>query len=308
MSARYPAISGEEKREEDRRRSNMKRFGLKATVLAAAVALGSLAGCSRHEGPRQQVTVKGSDTMVHLVSSWAEAFMKANPGSEVSVTGGGSGTGIAALINGTTDLCASSRDMKESEKVEARAKGVEPGEVVVGLDGIAVIVNPANPANELTMEQVKKIFNGAVTSWRQLGGPDQPIVVLSRESSSGTYVFFKEHVLGKDDYTPAARLMPATSSIIQSVSTDTWAVGYVGLGYAAEAGAKVKMLRVKAKESSPAVTPSEATVKSGEYAIARPLFLYTRGEPVGAAQAFVEYSLSVEGQSIVRATGYVTVK
>ena len=312
----------------------MVRFMPGRMVAAAVLSLAFSAGCERrqgegqtqqtqaaqkeaaqkepvqpvHAGPIQRVTVKGSDTMVHLVSSWAEAFMRARPDVDVAVTGGGSGTGIAALINGTTDICAASRDMKPKERDEARKQGFEPKEIRVALDGIAVVVNPGNPVSVLTMEQVKKIFSGAVTNWKQVGGADASIIVLSRESSSGTYVFFKEHVLGKEDYTKSARLLPATSAIIQSVSSDATAVGYVGLGYAIEAGSRVKMLRIKADEASPAVTPSEATVKSGEYAIARPLFLYTRGEPTGAVKSFVEFALSAEGQGIVVKTGYVSAK
>lgn len=254
------------------------------------------------------VTVKGSDTMVHLVSTWAEAFMKANPQVEVAVTGGGSGTGIAALINGTTDIAAASREMKQKEKDQAAARGATPVEFTVALDGIAVVVNPANPVNEVTMEHLKKIFTGAWKSWSQVGGPDERIIVLSRESSSGTYVFFQEHVLGQQDYTPEARLMPATSAIIQAISSDRWAIGYVGLGHATEAAGRVKMLRVKRDQASPAVVPSEKAVRSGEYPIARPLYLYTLGQPKEPVRAFIEFALGHEGQKIVSKMGFVTAK
>ena len=249
--------------------------------------------------------VKGSDTMVHLVSTWAEEFMKQNEQIQVSVTGGGSGTGIAALINGTADICASSRDMKQEEFEQARQRGVEPKEIAVARDGIAVVVNPSNQINELTLEQIEKIYTGQYTNWNQVGGPDANMVVLSRESSSGTYVFFQEHVLKKKDYAATVRLMPATSAIIQSVGVDAMAIGYVGLGYAAEAGDKVKMLSVKADESAPAVKPSEAAVKSGEYSISRPLFLYTNGAPGEHIKQFVDFCLSPDGQKIVRETGYI---
>jgi phosphate transport system substrate-binding protein len=246
--------------------------------------------------------------MVHLCSTWAEEYMKANPGVEVPVTGGGSGTGIAALINGTTDIAAASREMKQKEKDKAAAGGARPVEFVVARDGIAVVVNPENPVSELTMEELKKIFTGAYENWLQVGGPDEGILVLSRESSSGTYVFFKDHVLKKQDYAVTARLMPATSAIVQSVASDRWAIGYVGLGYAVEAGDKVKTVLVKADEEAPAVEPSEETVMSGEYPIARPLHLYTLGEPRGAAKAFIDFALGPEGQRIVRETGYVAVR
>jgi len=254
------------------------------------------------------ITVKGSDTMVHLASSWAEAFMGKNKGVEVSVTGGGSGTGIAAMINGTTDICAASRKMKPKEIKMAEEKGITPVEHVVARDGIAVVVNPANPVSVMTIEQIGKIYTGAYTNWSQVGGPDKPIIVLSRESSSGTYVFFQEHVLNKADYTTRARLMPATSAIIQAVSSDQWSIGYVGLGYAVEAGDKVKMLSVQAKVDAPAIAPSEETVTSGEYSIARPLQLYTKGEPTGAIKDFIDFCKSPEGQKIVVETGYVAVK
>jgi phosphate transport system substrate-binding protein len=246
--------------------------------------------------------------MAHLAASWAEAFMEANPQSDVSFTGGGSGTGIAALLNGTTDICAASRAIEQKEKELAKQKGIEPVEFVVARDGIAIIVNPANPVTSLTLEQIRNIYTGAFKSWKEVGGPDEPIIVLSRESSSGTYVFFQEHVLRKQDYRQDARLMPATSAIVQSVSDDKWSIGYVGLGYAAEAAEKVKTLPVQADAKAPRVVPSQETVKSGEYSIARPLYLYTAGAPQGAAKEFIDFCLGPEGQGIVRRTGYVTVK
>lgn len=286
------------------------RNGMKLTILAI-VLLSALAASpiivGSAEAAARYVTIKGSDTMVHLVSSWAEEFMNQHEDIEVSVTGGGSGTGIAAMINGTTDICAASRKIKPKEMKLAEQKGIEPMEHVVARDGIAVVVHPENPVSELTIEQLGKIFTGAYTNWNEVGGPDQRIIVLSRESSSGTYVFFQEHVLKKKDYTTKARLMPATSAIIQSVSSDKWSIGYVGLGYAAEAGDKVKTLAVKEDNSSPAVIPSEETVKSGAYSIARPLHLYTKGEPEGTIKEFLDFCLSDAGQKIVRETGYVAV-
>ncbi|MBN1909956.1 MAG: phosphate ABC transporter substrate-binding protein [Pirellulales bacterium] len=258
-------------------------------------------------GGEQKVTIKGSDTMVHLCGNWAEAFKEKHHGVELAVTGGGSGTGIKALINGTTDICAASRAMKETEEAKLKEKGTPPQKFVVATDGIAVVVNPANSVDTLTQEQIRKIYTGAYKSWSDVGGPDKPIVVLSRESSSGTYVFFQEHVLQKKDYRPDARLMAATSAIITAVSQDEGAIGYVGLGYAVEAGDKVKSLNVKADENSKAVAPSEATVVSGEYSIARPLLLYTGGKPEGLVKEFIDFCLSSEGQKIVAQTGYVPV-
>jgi phosphate transport system substrate-binding protein len=277
------------------------------TVLAMILAL-PLVGLNGAKAAGNYVTIKGSDTMVHLVSSWAEAFMNTHKDSEISVTGGGSGTGIAAMINGTTDICAASRKMKPKEISMAEQKGIEPMEHIVARDGIAVVVNPENPVSVMTVEQIGKIYTGAYTNWNQVGGPDKPIMVLSRESSSGTYVFFQEHVLQKKDYTTRARLLPATSAIIQAVSSDAWSIGYVGLGYAADAGDKVKMISVKENAEAPAIVPSEATVSSGEYSIARPLQLYTKGEPAGVSKDFIDFCLSKEGQKIVVETGYVPVK
>lgn len=256
----------------------------------------------------QYVTIKGSDTMVHLASTWAEEYMKENGQVEISVTGGGSGTGIAALINGTTDICAASRKIKKKEIDLATKNNVVPMEHIVSMDGIAVIVHPDNPVRELTMGQISDIFTGAVTNWSEVGGNDQPILVFSRESSSGTFVFFQEHVMNKKDYTSRARLLPGTSALVQSVSADAGAIGYVGLGFAEEAAGKVAVINVKATDESPAVAPSEETVVNGSYPIARPLFLYTNGEPQGAVKQFIEYTLSPAGQKIVRETGYVPIR
>ena len=278
------------------------------TVAMLTLVMGTSCGRQQSDSGKQSVTVKGSDTMVHLASSWAEAFMEAHPQIEVAVTGGGSGTGIAALLNGTTDICAASRKMKQKEKDLAAQKKIEPVEFVVARDGIAVVVNPANPIDALTLEQIRKIYTGAYTRWSQVDGPDEPIVVLSRESSSGTYVFFQEHVLQKKDYRQDARLMPATSSIIQSVSADKWSIGYVGLGYAVEAAGKVKMLGVKADAEAAVVMPSEETVDTGAYSIARPLHLYTAGDPEGPVKEFIDFCLGPEGQKIVRQTGYVPLR
>ncbi|MCD6216529.1 phosphate ABC transporter substrate-binding protein [bacterium] len=254
---------------------------------------------------RQSITIKGSDTMVHLVSTWAEAFMEKNPDIDVSVTGGGSGTGIAALLNGTTDICAASRKIKDKETQLAEQKEITPVEKIVARDGIAVITNPENPVTELTLGQLKDIFTGTCTSWDGVGGQSENIVILSRENNSGTYVFFQKKVLQKEDYAGSARLMPATSAIVQSVTDDKWSIGYVGLGFALSAGEKVTVIKVKTSDDSEGVTPSEATVRSGDYPIARPLHLYTNGEPSGAVKSFIDFCISAEGQTIVQETGYV---
>jgi phosphate transport system substrate-binding protein len=278
-----------------------------ALIVMVCLLIGMLCTFVR-AGEKKSITIKGSDTMVHLVSNWAEAFMKQSPDVEVAVTGGGSGTGIAALINGTTEICASSRDMKEKEKQQAKEKGIETKEVVVARDGIAVVVNPKNPVKELNMQQIAQIYTGAYTKWNQAGGNDKEILVFSRESSSGTYAFFQEHVLKNKDYTPKAKLMPATSAIIESVSTDEDAIGYVGLGYALAAKDKVKIIGVKADANSPAVMPSDETVTSGQYSISRPLYLYLNSKMTADVKAFVDFCLSKDGQEIVRKEGYVAIK
>ena len=294
----------------EKEKKNAKQIFVLVTTLVIALML--IFGCSKREsgtGSEQKlITIKGSDTMVHLASSWAETFMMQNPDIEVSVTGGGSGTGIAALLNGTTDICAASRKIKDKELQLALEKNIHPHEIAVAKDGIAVVVHPNNPVKELTLEQLSKMFTDKSLRWSDVGGPDEEILVLSRESSSGTYVFFQEMVLKKQDYMQDAKLMPATSAIIQSVSTDKSAIGYVGLGYALAAKDKVKIISVKADDNSPCVMPSDQTVKSGQYPIARPLFLYLNGEPQGTVKKFMDFCLSAAGQKVVTDTGYIAVQ
>lgn len=283
---------------------------IKLTALLLILFVFGVAGCSKRDKQNPQnkksITIKGSDTMVHLMSTLAEAFMKKNPEVMVSITGGGSGTGIAALINGTTDVCASSRDMQQKEKELAKEKNILAIEKTIAYDGIVIIVHPDNPIKDISMEQLKKIYTGAYKNWKELGGPDHPLNVLSRESNSGTYVFFQEHVLNKENYAPTVKLMPASSSIVQSVSADKWSIGYVGLGYTKEGN--IKVIPVKKNDTSPAIIPTHDTVLDKTYSIARPLFLYFNGEPAGNNKIFLDYALSPEGQKIVEETGYVALK
>ena len=277
------------------------------TFLAVGVLL-IVSGCSRPQTSAQSgsIMIKGSDTMVNLMSNMAEAFMREHKHINVAVTGGGSGTGIAALINGTTQLCASSRKMNAKEMQQARAQNVLPIEHAIGLDGLAVMVNPSNSVSELSLEQLRKIYTGEYTNWRDVGGPTQEIVLLSRESNSGTYVYFQEHVLNKQDYSPKARLLPSTAAVVQSVSADLGAIGYGGLAYAENPG--VKMVKVKTDADTPGVTPTMENVLNGSYPISRPLFLYTNGQPAGATQEFVSYAAGPQGQAIVEQTGYIPLK
>jgi phosphate transport system substrate-binding protein len=253
----------------------------------------------------ETITVKGSDTMVILGQRWAEEFMKANPEIAVQVTGGGSGPGISALINGTTDICQASRPMKQTEKDQIKAKyGAYPVEIATAKDGVAVYVNEKNPIKEITSEQLKSIFTGKVTNWKEVGGSDQPIVVYSRENSSGTYVFFKEHVLENADYTPKAQTLPGTASVVNAISRDGKGIGYGGTAYAKG----IKLLNVKKTADSPAVAPKLATVQDGSYPLARSLFFYTRKEPAGNMKTFVDWVLSPKGQAIVDKVGYFPIK
>ena len=246
--------------------------------------------------------------MVHLVSAWAKVFLQSHPAAEISVTGGGSGTGVAALLNGTTDICAASRELRRQEIDLAAKRGLQLSGTIVARDGVAVIVHPSNRVASLSIEQVRRIYTGAYDNWQQVGGSDRPIVVLSRDNSSGTYVFFQEHVLMKKDFRRDARLLPATAAIVQSVSEDEGAIGYVGLGYAEEAGAAVRVLPIKRSENAPPFAPSKTTVLSEDYSIARPLLLYAVGKPSARVAEFIEFCLSKEGQTLVRKSGYVAVK
>ena len=251
------------------------------------------------------VTVKGSDTMVILGQRWAEEFMKRYPQTQVQVTGGGSGTGISALINGTTDICQSSRTMKQSEKENLRTRFATPGvEIAVARDGVSVYVNESSPLTELTLGQLKLIFTGKTTNWSDVGGRDSKIVVYSRENSSGTYVFFKEEVLKDADYTPRAQTLPGTAAVVNAVAREKYGVGYGGAAYAKG----IRILKLKRDASSPAVAPDNDTVQSGSYPLARPLFFYLRSKPSGDIKTFVDYVLSQEGQEIVTKVGYYPIK
>lgn len=286
-------------------------LALVATVTGCSkppVAGSTPAGGTEAKPSNAAVNIKGSDTMVHLVTKWTEDYTAANPGANLIVTGGGSGTGIAALINGTTDIAMASRNMSDKEKADATAKGRTPVEHSVALDGIAIIVHKSNPLNDITMEQLAKIYLGEVKNWKDIGGPDAATVVLSRESSSGTFVFFQEHVLAKKDYGEDVRLMPATSAIVQGVEADAGAIGYVGLGYAHQAADRVKLLPVKATADAPAVAPTVETVRSKEYSIARELYLYTVGDATGTVKSFLDFTLGPAGQKIVEDEGYVALK
>lgn len=272
-------------------------------VLAVAVLFTTVFHSNAYS--KSPLQIKGSDTMVHLVGKWAEDYMKINPSAPVAVTGGGSGTGIAALLNGTADIASASRKIEPEEVQIGKQKGLNFKEVPVGRDGIAVIVNRKNPVKNLSMLQLKQIFTGKATNWRAFGGANAPIAVYSRDTSSGTHVFFQEHVLKKEDYVQTARLMPSNAAIIDAVKSDTNGIGYVGLGYADHAKNLVKQVPVKVNTKSAAVLPSLATVKSGKYPIARLLYLYKRDNAPAQVNHFITFCLSPKGQKIVTAQGYI---
>ncbi|HEV7767911.1 MAG TPA: phosphate ABC transporter substrate-binding protein [Thermoanaerobaculia bacterium] len=246
------------------------------------------------------LTIKGSDTMVILGQRLAEEYMTKNPGQVVQVNGGGSGTGIAALINGTVDLAQSSRPMKDDEKQKAaQARGSEIVEEAVALDALAVFVNTASPVKELTMAQLKDIFQAKVTNWNQLGGPDATIVLYGRENSSGTYDYFREHVLNKEDFSPRVQTLQGTAAVINAVGNDKNGIGYGGIAYAKE----VRPVAVTA-EGKPAVAPSEATVADNTYPLSRKLFFYYPQNAPERVTKFAQWALTPEAQALVTQVGY----
>ncbi len=276
----------------------MKRLLSVILAVAGSLALATAAGAESLQGSLQ---IKGSDTMVNLCQAWAEAFMAKHPQVTVAVTGGGSGTGIAALIGGSCDLAAASRTMTPKEQAQAAAK-----EWKVGLDGLAVVVHPKNPVKQLTLQQLADLFTGKTRNWQEIGGPNRKVVILSREVNSGTHVYFKEHVLGKgQEFPPEALLMPSSQAIADEVATNPDAIGYYGMGYLNPKNATVAVAK---SPEGPYVSPSIATVQSNAYPISRPLFFYSRGEPQGVIKTFLDFTLSSEGQAIVQQTDFVPIK
>ena len=274
---------------------------MKRKAIAVLTLVGVLAAAGTLLAQRRNITVKGSDTLVILGQRWAEDYMKKNPGISIQVTGGGSGTGIAALINGTTDVAESSRPMKPKEIADVKAKqGKDTLELPVAVDGLAVYVHKTNPVNELTLAQLKAIYTGATKNWKEVGGNDERIILYSRENNSGTYVYFKEHVLENADYFPTAQTLPGTAAVINAVAKDRRGIGYGGIAY----GEGVKHLRVKKDANSPAVEPSMENVLSAKYPISRHLYWYLAGQPTGDLRAFAEWVVSKEGQEVVEKVGY----
>jgi phosphate transport system substrate-binding protein len=274
------------------------------TVLMAATHAFAASG-------KNSIQIKGSDTMVNLGQAWAEKYMQKNPTEFIAVTGGGSGTGISSLISGTCDVTMSSRNIKDKEISLAKQKGINPYEIKVALDGLAVVVNPKNPVSKLTVDQLAQIFTGKITNWKEVGGEDKKIVILSREVNSGTHVYFKEHVLrkgnpnSKEEFAPSALLLSSSQAIADEVAGNSAAIGYYGMGYISN---KQKPIMVAKDEKQEFEAPTIENVVNGKYPISRPLLLYTNGEPQGLIKKFIDFCLSNEGQDIVLKTDFVPIK
>ncbi len=290
---------------------------MKRLIIPIVISFFLLTACSsnRTETNSQNAVYyidnKGSDTIVNLALGWAEKYQSLHPDVSIAVTGGGSGTGIAGLINQTTNIANASRQIKEEEVAEAKKNGVEPVEHTIARDAIAVIVNPSNPISQLTMQQISDIYSGKISNWSEVGGEDRPIVRLSREVNSGTHVYFLETVvrMGKKDdktfFSTDTLLLPSSEGIISEVRQNPNAIGYDGLGYVPE---DLKTIAIAPEEGQPYILPSIPTVNDKTYPIARDLYMYTDGEPTGALKDYLDWLLSPEAQQIVADQGFVPAK
>jgi phosphate transport system substrate-binding protein len=254
--------------------------------------------------PADRITVKGSDTMVILAQKWAEVYMKSHPDASIQVTGGGSGVGISALINGATDIANASRKMKRTEIDKLKARYNTLGvEVACARDGITIYLNPANKVQEITLQQLSEIFKGKIKNWKDVGGNDQPIKLYGRENSSGTYVFFQENVV-KGDFAAGCQTLPGTAAVVNAVSKDPNGIGYGGAAYAEG----ISICKVKKDASSPGFLPTAETIKKGEYPITRFLYMYLKSKPTGQIKSYIDWILSEEGQKLVVDMGYFPLK
>jgi phosphate transport system substrate-binding protein len=274
-----------------------------------------LAGCQTGENPSNSASKyiqnKGSDTMVNLALAWAERYQQIHSDIRLSVTGGGSGTGITSLISGTVDIANASRAVTDGEKKQAKDQGFDAIEFIVARDAIAVIVNPENPVNQLSLKQISAIYRGEITNWQEIGGENRPIVRLSRETNSGTHVYFLETVIrlgikgDKSLFSMDTLLLPSSEGIISEVRDNPNAIGYDGLGYVTP---EVKTLAVSKQDNGPFVMPSAITVNDKTYPISRDLYMYTHGQPDGAIKDYLDWIISPEAQDIVTKLGFVPVK
>jgi phosphate transport system substrate-binding protein len=292
----------------------MKMKGLRKWIwmIALAISLNGFVLLCPESNAQSLIQIKGSDSEVNLVQRLAEVFMKKHPDANIAVTGGGSGTGIAALINKTTDIANSSRDLSPKEGEEARKEGIQPFRVIFATDGISVIVHPQNPMSKLTLEQLGKVFKGEISNWKETGGKDAKISLYGRQSNSGTYVFFREFVV-KADYSPHMKSMNGNAQIVEAIKKDKDGIGYVAVGYVVDEKGKImpgiKILNIAKDAQSEAYSPAKMeNVMSGKYPISRPLNQYLNGKPTGKLLNFIRFELSEEGQEIVRKEGFFPVQ
>jgi phosphate transport system substrate-binding protein len=286
----------------------MKKAGRLVRPFSVALALATAVGPAIGSG---NITVKGSDTMVILSQRWAEEYMKSHPGVAIQVTGGGSGTGIAALVNGTTTLANSSRPIKPEEVAQAKRGKIDVVEFKTAMDGLAVVVNADNTVPSLTMKQVGQIYTGYVSNWKQVGGPDRKIIRYSRESNSGTYVFFKEHVLNNRDYAADCQTMPGTSAVAEAVARDPNGIGFGGVAYFAT-NPKLRIVPIAKDDKDAPISPllpdgaiNYKAIWDQSYPISRYLYVYSAGQPQGEVKAYLDWILGPEGQAIVEKIEYV---
>ena len=300
----------------DHPKNGMTRFKLFALplifLLLSGCASGGQAGSgTSSSGGGAYIQNKGSDTLVNVALAWAEKYQQEHQDVRISVTGGGSGTGIAALINGTVDIANASRKITDEERQAAQKNGHTPVEFIVARDAIGVIVNHANPVQFLTLQQISDIFTGKIQNWSEVGGDERPIVRLSRETNSGTHVYFLESVIrlgkkdNKDIFSADTLLLPSSEGIISEVRDNPNAIGYDGLGYITP---EVKVIAIATSADQPGVMPSVETVNSKQYPIARDLFMYTSKEPSGAIKAYLDWIFTPEAQAIVKELGFVPIK
>jgi phosphate transport system substrate-binding protein len=253
----------------------------------------------------EKITVKGSDTMVILAQRWAERYMAAHPDVTIQVTGGGSGTGISALINGTTDICNASRPMKSSERDKLKQRfGSRGVEIKTAQDGLSVYVQEGNPVQELSLGQIKDIYTGKITNWKGVGGTNERIILYGRENNSGTYVYFRDNILLGEDYAAAMQSLPGTAAVVNAVAKDKAGIGYGGAAY----GKGIREVKIKKDESSPAYAPTVENIKNGIYPVTRFLYMYVKNKPTGAMKEYIDWILSDEGQKIVSEVGYFPIR
>ncbi len=288
--------------------SLFKRFLLLLTLLVLSACRPQQNASGTTTGPQRTIQNKGSDTLVNLALAWAEAYQKVAPDVSIAVTGGGSGTGIAALINGTVDIANASRQMSSEEIASAKKNGITPVEIPVAIDALAVIVNPSNSVSQLTIDQLSDIFTGRITNWKDVGGHDAPIVLLSRETNSGTHVYFLENVVrkgkkdNKDIFAPQTLLMPSSVGIGSEVERNPNAIGYDGLGYVNQ---DEKVIGVAKTSAGPYVPPSVETAANQTYPLSRFLYMYTAGTPTGQIATYIDWIKGKDGQAIVAQLGFV---